>query len=204
MSETETETTETETETTEEEKPEEGESEDELAGLDDKAKAIVENARREAAKHRRDARAAQATADGLRKQYETLRSEHEGEQEKVIREAVDAARAEEREKWQRELLEAQVVARATGKLADPEDAMRLLSIEELLGESDPQARSKRLDQALAELLEAKPYLAASENGGERGGEKGRGLVSQGARSGQSPKGGEGSADDWLRSARDRR
>ena len=176
---------------------------DDLEGLDDRARAIVEDARRDAAKSRRDLRAAQSAADEARKQAETIRSQHESEQEKAIREAVEQARGEERSKWQRDLLEAQVTAQAAGKLADPDDAISLLPLEDLLAEEDAERRKAKVEKAIADLLEQKPYLAAGANGGDDRG-RGRELVTQGPRSDAPTKTEDRSADDWLRSARARR
>jgi hypothetical protein len=154
----------------------------------------VEEARREAVKYRRDLRAAQAAHDETRKELEQLRAENESSQEKAVREAVEAARSEEAQRWAHKLLEAEVAVRAAGKLADPGDAIRLLAVDDLLSEQDEQARAKKVDQALDDLLEAKPYLAANGQTRER---STGGLITQGARSTQAPKA-EGSPDDWFR------
>jgi hypothetical protein len=160
-----------------------------------KGEEQVEEARREAVKYRRDLRAAQAAHDETRKELEQLRAENESAQEKAVREAVAAARAEEAQRWAHKLLEAEVAVRAAGKLADPGDAIRLLAVDDLLSEEDEQARARKVDQALDDLLEAKPYLAANGQTQQRQGAKD--LITQGARSTQAPKA-EGSPDDWFR------
>lgn len=82
------------------------------------------------------------------------------EQEKLIdqarKEAAEAARNEILSEVQRERLETNVIRQATGKLADPEDAVRFLDLNDL-GDGNAEA----ISAAVAELLESKPYLQAS-------------------------------------------
>ena len=158
-----------------------------------------EELRREAIKHRREARAAQTAADEVRAELERLRVERESDQERAVREAVEEARREEAAKWDRRLLEAEVAVRAAGKLADPSDAVHLLPVDDLLAEPEPDARQRKIDEALSDLIEAKPYLAAA-NGPAR---PATGLVTQGTRS-KPPVSGDASADDWIRSHSRRR
>jgi hypothetical protein len=158
-----------------------------------------EEVKREAIENRRKLRAAESAHDETRKELEQLRAERESAEEKAVREAVDAARGEERAKWQRRLVEAQVAARAAGKLTDPADAVHLLSVDELLAEEDEDKRERLMDKALDELVEQKPYLALN---GTRERESGR-LVTQGARS-RAPVTGDKTADDWFRSRGRRR
>ena len=188
-----------EEQTTLEDKPDEDDerTRDDL-GLDERQTRAFEEVRREAAARRRAERAAQATADELRAELEKLRVESESEQEKKTREAVGAAVAEVTERYERRLLEATVARRAAGKLRDPDDAISLLPLDELLEVEDERERTKRVDVALDELLESKPYLA--ENGERSAPPTERRLVTQGARSerpGDSRRSGV-DADSWIR------
>ena len=97
--------------------------------------------------------------DRLKNSEESLESERRksmSEQERAIDEAKDAVRKEVEAEYRTKLLAAAVHARASAVLADPEDAWRLIDFEDV----DPED-SKAIDEALKQLLEAKPYLAAS-------------------------------------------
>ena len=167
----------------------------ELQGLDERGQRAVREARAEAARSRRELRAAQQVADEQRAELERLRVQQESEQERAIREAVDAAVTEERGRWQGQLLEARVTARAAGQLRDPSDAPRYLRLDELADADDRQ-----LDEAITTLLADKPYLAlANGDGGHPA--SGSQLVTQGTRSG-APRGTDTtSADAWIRGKR---
>jgi len=67
--------------------------------------------------------------------------------------AISAARKEEQDKFQRELLRERVMGRAASKLTDPEDAGRYLDLDGLTLDNDA------IDQAIGELIQARPYLA---------------------------------------------
>ena len=181
----------------ENENDENGERRDDL-GLDERQTRAFEEVRREAAARRRAERAAQATADELRAELEKLRVESESDQEKKTREAVTSAVAEVRTDYERRLLEATVARRAAGKLRDPDDAISLLPLDELLEVEDERERTKRVDVALDELLESKPYLA--ENGERPPSSGERPLVTQGGRSGRpgDTRRSGVDADSWIR------
>jgi hypothetical protein len=167
-------------------------------GLDDRQSRAFEELRRENAARRREARAAQKTSDDLRGELERLRVESESDQEKKTREAVDAAVGEVAERYERRLLEASIARRAAGKLRDPDDAVSLLPVDELLAVDDEREQTKRIDDALAELVEAKPYLAEDNGSSERTPSRST-LITQGARS-ERPGAArqERDADDWIR------
>jgi hypothetical protein len=198
MSESETETR--STEDAKNEKPA-GERERETSagddlGLDERQARAFEELRRENAARRRAERAAQAANDELRKELEKTRVENESEQEKHVREAVATAVAETSASFERRLLEAEVARYAAGRLRDPDDAVVLLPLDELLAITDEDVRHKRVDDALSELLESKPYLAAEEVPAR---ETRSTLVTQGGRSAQpnSRKDAQ-DADSWIR------
>ena len=149
-----------------------------------------ERLRREAAKHRRDARAAQQQNDELRQQLERHRVESESEQERAIREAVEAAKAEWNTEHAAERLHSRLRVRAATKLRDAEDAVLHLG-----GTLSADADDAAIDEAIDELIKQRDYLAAPPpNGGREGG-----LVTQGARSQAPGSGGAGTPDDWIRS-----
>ena len=149
----------------------------------------AEELRREAAKWRRELRAAQKTNDELRAAVERQRVESESEQERAIREAVEAARAEWNSEHAAERLHSRLRVRAATKLRDAEDAVLHLG-----ATLDADADDKAIDEAIDELIRQRDYLAAPAPNGER-----PGLVTQGARSQDAPGGGrEGTPDDWIR------
>jgi hypothetical protein len=145
--------------------------------------------KREAVARRRETRAAQQQADELRAELEKHRSASETEAEKRVREAVDQAVADTTAKYERRLFEATVIARASGQLRDPEDAVRLLPLDELVKDPD------KLDEALKTLLEQKPYLAAGN--GQTTTTTSVPLVTQGVR-GQRPPADNDDPDAWIR------
>jgi hypothetical protein len=144
--------------------------------------------KREAQTRRRETRAAQQQADELRAELEKLRVQSESDSDKRVREAVDQAVTETTAKYERRLFEATVIARAAGRFRDPEDAVRLLPLDELVGHPD------KLEDAFTELLKAKPYLAAGGNGTDGAPP----LVTQGPRSGRSTSMSQDDPDAWIR------
>jgi hypothetical protein len=158
--------------------------EGEPSGDDDKEKL-----RREAAKWRRELRAAQQANDQLRADLERRRVESESEQERAIREAVEAKEQELRTEFAAERLHLRLRERAASKLRDPRDAVLHLG-DTVNADADDAA----IDKALDELIAERDYLAApADNGGREAG-----LVTQGARSERPGGGRESSPDDWIR------
>jgi hypothetical protein len=149
----------------------------------------VEELKREAVKHRRDARAAQTTNDELRAELERLRVEHESDQEKAIREAVEAERQRLTGEFATERLHNRLRVHAAGKLRDAEDAVLHLG-----GTLKPDADDKQVDDAIEQLIKDRDYLAAPQANGTTEG----GLVTQGARSQPPSSSRESSPDDWIR------
>jgi hypothetical protein len=181
----------TELETGSEETPPESEETPPESGGDE-----LERLKAEAVKSRRQARAAEKVADELRTELERRRVESESEQEKAIREAVEAERARLTEEFSSERLHNRLRIRSAGKLEDPEDAVMHLG-----SELEADASDEEIDKALDTLLEQKGYLAISSSNGPEGG-RGR-VVTQGVRSG-TPDRTEQSPDAWLRGRASRR
>jgi hypothetical protein len=144
--------------------------------------------RREAAKWRRELRAAQTTNDELRAELERRRVESESEQDRAIREAIEAERAKLTAEFAGERLHNRLRIRAAGKLRDADDAVLHLG-----ATLDADADNATIDAALDELIKQRDYLAAPAGNGDRAG-----LVTQGARSSAPGGGREQTPDDWIR------
>lgn len=167
-----------------------------IAGLDDRARRLVERANTEAARFRHDLRETQQARQAVEERLQTLEREHETEQERVVREAEERGRSEGKAEvdritadFERRLATMAIKAKAADRFADADDAVRLLPLDDLLAESDEQTRDRKVDKALADLLEQKPYLGRDSNGR-------RPLVTQGGRSDQP--GGRPRERSWLR------
>lgn len=106
-------------------------------------------------KYRRENKGLRDRLKETQAELEELRKAAMSEQERAIEEAKAVAVSEVESKYKAKLLEMSVRAAATGVLADPEDAWRLIDFEEV----DPDD-AKTISEAIAGLVEAKPYLAA--------------------------------------------
>jgi hypothetical protein len=84
---------------------------------------------------------------------------------------VEAIRAEARREAQAEAnqraLRAEIKAAATGKLADPADALTFIDATDLEVDADGNVDADELAEAIDDLLKRKPYLAAAAQGGQR-------------------------------------
>lgn len=78
------------------------------------------------------------------------------DQEALIRQAETTALARVNER----LVKAEVKAAAAGKLADPADAHRFLDLSQFEVDDDGNVDAEELAEAIDELLQSKPYLAA--------------------------------------------
>ncbi|MEV5131027.1 hypothetical protein AB0K87_11040 [Streptomyces sp. NPDC053705] len=101
------------------------------------------------------------------------------DQEALIRQAETTALARVNER----LVKAEVKAAAAGKLADPADAHRFLDLSQFEVDDDGNVDAEELTEAIDELLQSKPYLAA-----QGGSTKPRfqGTADSGARKGTRP------------------
>lgn len=96
----------------------------------------------------------------LSKLEEDGKSETEKAIEAARKETETKAREDERSKWARKIVQAEVKAVAAQKLADPDDA-RLLDLDEF--EIDDAGSIKGdINAAVDKLLESKPHLAAKK------------------------------------------
>jgi hypothetical protein len=80
-------------------------------------------------------------------------------------------------KANKRILRSEVKAAAAGRLADPTDALRLLDLDQFEVGEDGEVDEGELNDAIADLLKKKPYLAAQQNGKPRF----QGGADQGAR-----------------------
>lgn len=126
--------------------------------LDDltELQAELNRARREAAKYRKAAQQA-AEAEEQRKREEM--SEVERLKADMAKMQAQAQEAEQRA--QQAMVKAAVIRAANG-FNDPEDALRLLDLDAL--DTDDDGNIEGLDNAIAALLKAKPYLAKKQGG----------------------------------------
>lgn len=118
-------------------------------------------------------REAQDEIDGLKAKLEGREKEYDEQKQRRDVEAAALAKANER------ILRAEVRAIATGKLADPADALRLLDLTDFSVSDDGEVDQKKVEAAIADLVEKKPYLAA------QGGKRFTGTADGGTRNGST-------------------
>lgn len=167
---------------------------DDLADLDDRARALVERANNEAAARRRDLRAAEAARDRAIRERDEARQSAESDTERAVREAEQRGHDAAAQVYERRLVGADIIAAASGRLRDPHDAAAHIDLDPIITETDADRRSRMITDELDRLLDAKPYLAAPQNGGAGGP-----LVTQGGRStAPGDRAATTNPDEWLR------
>jgi len=67
----------------------------------------------------------------------------------------------------RRVLRADIKAAATGKLADPTDALALLNLDQFEPDADGEFDEAEIAEAIDDLITRKPHLAATRSGGRR-------------------------------------
>lgn len=146
--------------------------------LGEKGKRALAAERDARAKAERDRKAAEKRAKDLEDRLAKIEGESKSEHEKAVeaarREAADAARTEMTAELHAERIEAALIRAASGKLADPHDAVRFLKETIEVGD-DGRPDSKAVASAIEQLLKDKPYLAPSTA------TNGRGSADQGTR-----------------------
>lgn len=105
-------------------------------------------AREEAAKYKSDFDALKAQVDGKEAEYKTELAQRQTEQAAL-------SKANER------ILKAELRAAATGRLADPEDALRFLDLSEFEVGNDGEVDRTKITAALTALTTSKPYLGTA-------------------------------------------
>ena len=118
-------------------------------------------------------RDARQEAETRAKAAEKAHREAASEREKAIAEAKAEARREILEEANGRLLRAEIKAAATGKLANPELAVKLLDLSAFKVADDGTVEVKAITTAIDKLLESDPYLTAkvitgSADGGRQG------------------------------------
>lgn len=157
------------------------------AALGDAGKKALDAMKAERNAARQEAAEAKAEAARLKAAQEGREAEHKAELEaqKVREEALATAN--------QRILKAEIRAQAAGKLADPADALNYLDLADFEVGEDGDVDSAAITQAIAELLDKKPYLAAQ-------GQRFQGSGDQGPRN--EPRPTQLSRDDVDRLARE--
>lgn len=106
-------------------------------------------------------RAAERRLRDMEAELNRFRESTMSETEKAIDKARREALAEAQTSFNRRIVQAEVRAAAAGKLADPEDAIRFLDLDDFKVGNDGEVDTKAITSALDGLVKTKPYLAAS-------------------------------------------
>lgn len=150
-------------------------------GNDGKGESESDVAKLKAAlrKERKARKAAERQASAAKPKGDKKTSTHDDKDDVVER--LEQARTEERAKAQARIVRSEVRAAAAGRFADPADAALYLAndLEDLVGD-DGEPDDDAITEALDELLERKPHLAAAKSSGRKSG----GDSDQGARAGR--------------------
>lgn len=121
---------------------------------------------------KRERKAREAAEKALQERTDADKSEQEKALDQARKEAADTARQEITGQVRGKLLKAEIKALAAGKFADPDDAHKLLDLEDDdIFTDDGDIQTDALQSALDELLERKPHLKAGPpNGGKPSGD----------------------------------
>jgi hypothetical protein len=151
--------------------------------LGEKGKKALDAERTRARDAEKARKAIEAEHAKTKKELEDLKAAGATDQEKALaaarKEAGDAATAEAVGKANARILSSEIKAAAGTKLADPNDAVRLLDLTEFEVDADGNVDDKKIAAAIDQLLKDKPYLAATA------GKKGAGSADGGARDGSA-------------------
>lgn len=132
-------------------------------------------------------KAAQEEARRIREDFEKFKAEVAGKQAEYEQQQREKAVQDEAiAKANQRILKAEVRALATGRLADPQDALRFLDLSEFEVGSDGEVDGDAVTAAIEDLVKTKPYLAAQGgkrfqgdgDGGARNGSQGRSFEEQ--------------------------
>lgn len=159
-------------------------------GSDDGGKGGKDQLLADLARERDRRQAAEREAKRTEAELAKLRESSMSDQEKAIEQARREARLEANGAFNKRLVQADVRAAATGKLTDPEDAIRFLDLDAFGVNDDGDTDKKAITAAVAQLVKDKPYLAA-------GATRPTGDADQGARGAGA---GSSSMNDLIRNA----
>lgn len=95
----------------------------------------------------------------LEREYKKLQEANQTEAEKAIAAARAEGRTEALSVSNARILRAEVKAAAGGVLQDPNDAVRLLDLDEFEVDEDGEVDAKAIEAAVSRLAKDKPYLA---------------------------------------------
>jgi hypothetical protein len=93
-------------------------------------------------------------------EFDKLQQANASDLEKAVAAARKEGMTEAQQAANARLIQAEVRARAAGKLADPADAARMLDLAGFKIGDDGEPDGAAIDAAIGELVKAKPYLAA--------------------------------------------
>lgn len=141
--------------------------------LGDKGKAALDRMKAKLKTERQQRRAAEAERDQLKTKPD------EADPERIRAEATAAATA----KANARIVRSEVRAAATGKLADPRDALAFIDLAQFEVDDDGQVDEDEVGEAIEQLLRDKPHLAAAtakrfQGTGDGGARKGSGGAKQ--------------------------
>lgn len=150
-----------------------GAADDDKKTDDDKGGDLGDAGKRALDEERNARKTAEKAARDAKAELDKLRKDSMSDQEKAIADAKAEVRQEVLAQANSRLLRAEVRAAAAGKLADPDDAARLLDLDSFV-DDEGDIDSKAIKSAIDKLVAAKPYLSAkpgsgSGEGGARGG-----------------------------------
>jgi hypothetical protein len=128
---------------------------------------------------RQEAEKLAARAGELEAELTKLRESQMSDQEKAVAAAKAEGAKEALATANGRLLRAEVRLAAAGKLADPEDAVRFLDLDEFKVDDDGNVDTRAVAAAVDALIDKKPYLAASAT-------RPTGNADQGTRRGAPP------------------
>lgn len=94
-----------------------------------------------------------------------IRDANKSETEKAIDEARKEGEATATAKFGGQLLESKVLIHAAGKLSDPADATRFITLADLATNEAGEVEDKTIQAAIADLVKRKPYLASGAKPG---------------------------------------
>ena len=128
------------------------------------ADALMEKARKALRAMKQERNAERAKARDLQKQLDELRAEFEAKDKTPDEQALDKARAEARAeaitKANQRVLRSEIKSLATGQFRDPSDALAFLDLSEFEVSDNGDVDVDDINEALQDLLERKPHLAA--------------------------------------------
>lgn len=129
------------------------------SALGDAGKQALDRMKAERAAARAEAKAAKEALEALQAQL-ALKDKSAEEQE--LEKAKAEARAEATSAANKRILRSELKALATGKLADPADAHLYINLDDFTVDENGDVDSDALNEAITDLLDKKPHLAAAK------------------------------------------